>query len=61
MANPYRKIRALSDQMLGQALSNHAGALQYTVARIAAYDRWRWVRRAWAAAVTGAIVWLLVS
>lgn len=56
--NPFRKVRGLSDQVLGQALSNHAGALQYVVARIAAYDRYRWVRRAWAAVVTGALAWL---
>ena len=59
--NPFRKIRSLSDQVLGQALSNHAGALQYVVSRIGAYDRYRWVRRAWVAVVTAAIVWLTVT
>jgi len=57
--NPFRKVRALSDQVLGQALSNHAGALQYVVARVGAYDRYRWVRRAWAAVVTAAVAYLL--
>ena len=61
MGNPYRKVRGLSDQVLGQALSNHAGALQYVVSRIGAYDRYRWVRRVWAVLVTAAIVWLAVT
>ena len=59
MGNPYRKVRGLSDKVLDQALSNHAGALQYVVSRVGAYDRYRWVRRGWAVAVTIELLALL--
>lgn len=54
----FRRLRAIPDKVLGYTLSNHAQALQYAVTRIEAYDRWKWVRRAWAVGITAAVAWL---
>ena len=55
----YRRVRSIPDKVLGATLVNHSGALHYVVNRIAAYDRYRWVRRGWYAFVTAALVYLL--
>lgn len=56
--SPFRRIRTIPDKVLGTTLMNHSGALRYVVGRVTAYDRWRWVRRAWYVLITTAVVWL---
>ena len=55
---PFQRIRALNDKTLVDALSNHAGVLQGVVGWIRAYERWQWVWRVWATALTLAVSWL---
>lgn len=59
--SPFRKLRGISDQQLGQALTNHQYVLQGCVNFIAQYQKWRYVRWTWAALVTVALLYLVIS
>lgn len=61
MSKQYRQMRSVPDKMLGQILHNHQQAAQYAVARVVAYDRYRWVRRAWYVATSAGLGWLLAQ
>jgi hypothetical protein len=54
----FKKIRAIDDRTLNFALSNHQITLQNVVAWIQAYGREHMYLRLWAAAVTGAVIYL---
>lgn len=59
--SPFRAMRAIPDKVLGRALTSHSEALRYVIQRVAAYDRWRWVRLVWYLAVTLALGYLYVG
>lgn len=58
--NPFRKLRGISDQQLGQALTNHQYVLQGCVNFIASHQKWQWGWRVWAVAVTVALFYLVI-
>jgi hypothetical protein len=58
MSKTFRKFRGVPDKVLVGAIQQHSGAITYALNRVQAYDRFRWVRRAWYLAVTAQLAWL---
>ncbi len=55
MSKVFRKFRGIPDKVIAGALQQHSGALAYTLNRINAYDRVKYLRWAWYLAVTAEI------
>ena len=57
MSKVFRKIRALTDQQLTVALSNHQRALQHVILWVDGHNRWQWGWRVWASILTAVVVY----